>query len=368
MHCCSAGSVGASTFCQYGRLTRETTANGTILTYAHDQQGLRSITANGQTYYYHYNHRGDTLALTNTTGQTAVAYTYTPWGEQTATGDPNLITANRFTYNGQDGVEYDIQTDLYWMHARWYNPTQHRFISTDPMPSLAGTADNPYALTANDPINLIDPAGTSIIFTRRTPTTTQPAPSILPTGIAWSATPVYVPLTIAPLPHPDPPIPPAPTPGLWLADTADQGPPECPPGPHSCMSVAGAAGEYPEGNGCNVAVYGLKKASGKAQVTGDNICKVAIRPYLLMNQLQVCLGVSLTEAGAKTWSCNRWKTSVGMTVKDTKKSVCEGRANSWFQGKAKGAFLYTQESELGIPVVVAQTAPARTTASKQVCK
>ena len=217
----ASGETDRYAYDQYGRLTKETAATGASVNYAHDQQGLRSITTDAGTFYFHYNHRGDTLALTDTNGQTVVAYAYTPWGEQVATGDAALIAANRFTYNGQDGVEYDSQTGLYWMHARWYDPAQHRFISSDPMPSLAGTADNPYSLTANDPVNLIDPAGTSIIFTRRTPaSTTQPAPSILPTGYAWSATPVYVPLTIAPLPRPEPPIPPAPTPG-YVGESSD---------------------------------------------------------------------------------------------------------------------------------------------------
>jgi RHS repeat-associated protein len=51
--------------------------------------------------------------------------------------------------------------DLYYMHARYYNPTVGRFLSTDP---LRGSATSPqsfnlYGYVRSNPINFIDPWG-----------------------------------------------------------------------------------------------------------------------------------------------------------------------------------------------------------------
>ena len=53
--------------------------------------------------------------------------------------------------------EIDAATGLYYVRARWYDPTLERFVSEDPI-GLAGGI-NPYAYVENDPVNHTDPSG-----------------------------------------------------------------------------------------------------------------------------------------------------------------------------------------------------------------
>jgi len=73
-----------------------------------------------------------------------------PWLQ--ATTDTGL--AVRFRMAGQ---EYDQETGLYHMGARYYNPTIGRWISEDPAGIVGGT--NLYSYAANDPIDNTDPTG-----------------------------------------------------------------------------------------------------------------------------------------------------------------------------------------------------------------
>ena len=74
----------------------------------------------------------------------------TAWGEIAGdtVGTPRLRMA---------GQQYDPQTGLYYMRARFYDPVLGRFISEDPIG--AGSGMNLYAYAGNDPVNLRDPSG-----------------------------------------------------------------------------------------------------------------------------------------------------------------------------------------------------------------
>lgn len=65
--------------------------------------------------------------------------------------------------------EYDEETGLYYMSARYQNPVNSRWVSSDPAgwalvnPNRSGfnivEAQNPYSYTGNNPINFSDPSG-----------------------------------------------------------------------------------------------------------------------------------------------------------------------------------------------------------------
>lgn len=142
-----------------GRLITERRADGARIRYFHDDGGLAAMSSSGRVWFYHYNHRGDVQRLTDEAGNTAAVYRYSPWGEIVATGDAAVLALNRFTFNGRDGVQLDPDTGLYWMHARWYDPQQARFLSTDPEPGRDGSADTAYGYAGNDPVNNTDADG-----------------------------------------------------------------------------------------------------------------------------------------------------------------------------------------------------------------
>ncbi len=75
-----------------------------------------------------------------------------PWGESPA--DTGITFRLRMA-----GQQYDQTTGLYYMRARFYDPSLGRFLSEDPAGLAGGT--NLYAYAGNDPINGSDPTGLS---------------------------------------------------------------------------------------------------------------------------------------------------------------------------------------------------------------
>jgi len=124
--------------------------------YIHGEGLVSQIDTAGNSYFYHYNPTGHTLALTDRDGQVTDSYAYAPYGYTTAQGK----THNPFRYVGRYGV-MDDGNGLHYMRARYYQESIKRFISLD---VLMGDMDNPqslnrYAYVLGNPILGIDPSG-----------------------------------------------------------------------------------------------------------------------------------------------------------------------------------------------------------------
>ena len=107
-------------------------------------------------YMAHKDPRGNVIALTNADSKSVGrSYTYTSWGELHTGSDPaGLNDVDRARWKG--ALWFD-EIGLYYMRARWYDPSLGRFISEDPIGLDGGI--NPYAFAAADPINGSDPTG-----------------------------------------------------------------------------------------------------------------------------------------------------------------------------------------------------------------
>jgi RHS repeat-associated protein len=126
---------------------------------------LLRITAN--TYYYHHDGLGSTIALTDSTGALAESYTYDVFGAATIlTPDSRLLTSsalgNRFLFTGR---EYLDNIGLYDYRNRFYSQSLGRFLQTDPIRFEAKDV-NLYRYVKNriigrkDPLGLDDPSAT----------------------------------------------------------------------------------------------------------------------------------------------------------------------------------------------------------------
>jgi RHS repeat-associated protein len=93
---------------------------------------------------------GSMLAETDASGTVRSQFTYDPFGNTTGTGSS---TSTAFQYTGR---ERDTSS-LYFYRARFYSPTDGRFLSEDPIEFRGGP--NLYAYVGDSPVNLIDPSG-----------------------------------------------------------------------------------------------------------------------------------------------------------------------------------------------------------------
>jgi RHS repeat-associated protein len=110
-----------------------------------------SIQRSGTTSYFHADALGSTTSLTNAAAQIAATYTYTTFGNLTASSG-NI--SNSFRYTGR---EFDPESNLYYYRARYYDSGMGRFVSEDPINFASGI--DFYVYVVNHPTVLIDPSG-----------------------------------------------------------------------------------------------------------------------------------------------------------------------------------------------------------------
>ena len=134
-----------------------TTDNGEVST-ANILGGYQNVIGSfrGSSYYvYNKDIQGSTSCITSEDGSAAAAYDYSDFGEVTT-----LIGAisNEIKYTG---AIYDAKTGLHYMNARYYDPSNGRFITQDTYRWGVNNTDqwHLYVYCANNPINYVDPSG-----------------------------------------------------------------------------------------------------------------------------------------------------------------------------------------------------------------
>jgi RHS repeat-associated protein len=113
-----------------------------------------------KTYYYIYNGFGDVIQLVDSNGNIVNSYTYDAWGNPTSKQE---TVSNPFRYRG---YIYDDETGMYYLKARYYDPSYGRFLTED---TFEGEVDNLqslnlYVYCMNNPLTFIDPSGKKISF------------------------------------------------------------------------------------------------------------------------------------------------------------------------------------------------------------
>ncbi|MCS7464395.1 discoidin domain-containing protein [Paenibacillus doosanensis] len=108
-------------------------------------------------YYYLYNGHGDVVQIVDAAGNVKNAYQYDEWGNIDASKSKEEIQ-NTFKYAGE---QLDAETGLYYLRARYYDPSVGRFINKD---TYEGDITNPlslnlYTYVHNNPLTNVDPTG-----------------------------------------------------------------------------------------------------------------------------------------------------------------------------------------------------------------
>jgi RHS repeat-associated protein len=133
-----------------------TAPNGTVTDYVYGI-GLVYEDTGGSGRYYHYDRRGNTVALTDGSGSLLGQASYGIYGQILSTVG---LTNSPFLFNGLYGVMTD-SNGLYYHRARYYSPQLRRFVSQDVTLgeiSIAASL-NRYAYANGNPANAIDPFG-----------------------------------------------------------------------------------------------------------------------------------------------------------------------------------------------------------------
>ena len=141
---------------EYDKVVLELDGNGNTTAFNVYGNGmLIRRTDSGSTMHYIYNGHGDVTGLTTSSGIVAMQYYYDAFGVVLeSVGD----VLNSYMYSG---YQYDAETSLYYLNARYYDPLTSRMLSAD---TYLGNIGNPlslnlYSYCYNNPLIYFDPSG-----------------------------------------------------------------------------------------------------------------------------------------------------------------------------------------------------------------
>ncbi len=138
------------------KILRESDGTKTI-TYYHGGSGIIGFEYNGTDYYFRKNLQGDVTEIYTSLGVRVASYTYDAWGKVLSVNNytaDNIGNINPIRYRG---YYYDVETGLYYLNSRYYDPETGRFISADTTDVLENAKYdinglNLYAYCNNNPV------------------------------------------------------------------------------------------------------------------------------------------------------------------------------------------------------------------------
>ncbi len=114
-------------------------------------------TSGGTVLWYHRDYQQSIRQLVNNSGTVVGTYTYSAWGQVTASSG----TLDRYRSTGR---EDDQALGLRYGRGRIYDPVSGKWYSVDPMGFAAGDA-NMYRYVGNRPTTRTDPSGMEVLVT-----------------------------------------------------------------------------------------------------------------------------------------------------------------------------------------------------------
>jgi RHS repeat-associated protein len=160
-HRVKAVRKGVTTKYIYGsgsRILAETDSNGVNTRYYIYGHGLIGFFVPSTGFFAcHYDMSGNMIAITDDTGAVAAKFSYTPFGEVIDSVINQPVCDIPVGFAGQFGVLRE-PNGLYYMNARYYDPSTGRFLSEDPV-GLGGGDMTLYSYAGNNPVVFVDPSG-----------------------------------------------------------------------------------------------------------------------------------------------------------------------------------------------------------------
>ncbi|MUT68791.1 RHS repeat domain-containing protein [Paenibacillus sp. NEAU-GSW1] len=138
------------------KVVLETNSSGKETAFNLYGNNLISRTMGSDNYYYLYNGHADVTALVDGTGIVKAAYEYDAFGNVTLESGADINNPIRYA-----GYQYDEESKLFYLNARYYDPKLARFITED---TYKGESEDPlslnlYTYVYNNPLIYLDPPG-----------------------------------------------------------------------------------------------------------------------------------------------------------------------------------------------------------------
>ncbi len=129
--------------------TTSTTESNSPISYIYSNQRLAKLQDNN-VVYYHSDNIGSTSLQTDVNSNIKFKANYLPFGKELSFSS---INEQRYGFTGK---ELDTESSLNYFNARYYIPSNGKFISNDPIfkPTEGG-----YQYVSNNPLTITDPSG-----------------------------------------------------------------------------------------------------------------------------------------------------------------------------------------------------------------
>ena len=160
------------------QVVRESRTNGFIADYAYGNERISLDRGSGNTSFYLYDGNMNTRLLLDGSASVQDSYRYDAFGQVI---DQHGAVPNPFLYDGQ---QYDAGTGLYYLRARYMDPTTGRFLSMDP---ASGSPVDPitfhrYLYAGDNPVSFSNPSGREFLADTLSSISII---STLQTGFSW---------------------------------------------------------------------------------------------------------------------------------------------------------------------------------------
>lgn len=166
--------IGTYQYDGNGRRVKKVTATETTV-FVYDARGLlvaeysNQLAATPGVSYITSDNIGSPRVITDGAGAVVARRDFMPFGEELVAGTANRSTTNKYG-TGADklrkrftGYQKDLETNLDFAEARYYDNRYGRFTAVDPLLASGKSADpqtfNRYAYVQNNPVLLVDPTG-----------------------------------------------------------------------------------------------------------------------------------------------------------------------------------------------------------------